>query len=192
MAETDKIELHTRFFNAEKILYSAMDASARIAHREELAMLIFEARARMNAIDDVDRHERAKLSKDGKEWLVTNSDITVSSALTEPKVRAARMSKADKLKESMLSLGLNITDVNAMMGSIQKSATDKDMNRISFNREEKESNNISELCRIGSHTDCRGGWGDVSGSHKCECECGHSPKAEAEPEEPFDPSSLFE
>lgn len=154
MGESDKIELHTRFFNEEKILYSSMDATQRIEHRSTLAMLIFEARARMNAVDSIDREDRAKLSKDGKEWLVTNSDVTVSAAINEPKIRKERMSKADKLRESMASLGLNINEINGLMGQVAAASsggsvttdhnrTMKD-NGIKFVKEIKTTTNTQE------------------------------------------------
>lgn len=140
MSESDKIELHTKFFNAEKVLYSAMSIEERLSHRSELAMMIFEARARMNAIDDVDRGDKARLSKDGKEWIVSNdSNVSISDAINGPKIRKERMSKADKLKESLASLGLDITAVNSIMGDVAK-ATSGGSITTDHNRTMKDSN----------------------------------------------------
>lgn len=120
MAETDRIELHTKFYNHEKPLYSAMTFEQKRAHREEIALILLEGRARMNAIDDIDREERAKLGPKGKEWLTSNSDELSSDAINQPKIRKERMSKADKLKEDMAKLGIDTSIINSTLGEIAK------------------------------------------------------------------------
>jgi len=118
MAEKDRIELHTKFFNHEKILYSAMSFEERRNHREELAMILLEGRARMNAVDDIDREENALKGPKGREWLTSNQENNGSDALNQPKIRKERMTKADKLAADMANLGLSKDDINKMLGEV--------------------------------------------------------------------------
>lgn len=123
MPETDRIELHTKFYNHEKPLYNAMTLEQKRAHREEIALILLEGRARMNAIDDIDREERAKLGPKGREWLTSNQDELSSDAINQPKIRKERMSKADKLKEDLAKLGssLGITiDTTSILNEVAK------------------------------------------------------------------------
>jgi len=120
MAETDRIELHTKFYNHEKPLYSSMSFEQRRAHRDEIALILLEGRARMNAIDDVDRDENAKRGPKGREWLTSNQNQAElgTDAISQPKIRKDRMSKADKLAEEMAKLGLSKADIDKALGAV--------------------------------------------------------------------------
>lgn len=107
--DDNKIELHAKFFNSEMIFVADMSDDALTERRNELSNIIFEARARYNAADETTRTRRAKHSD--KSWLVTPElSSTVSDAIATPKERKARQSKADKLLETMKSLGVENAD----------------------------------------------------------------------------------
>jgi len=120
MSETNA-ELHAKFFNHEAILVKDMDINQLRKHRDELAMIAFEARARLTAIDGEERVRNAKLSVEQRSWLVSSDipDPNVTDAIEAVKKRKERMSKADKLKETMLSIGMDIDDVNELMARVK-------------------------------------------------------------------------
>lgn len=63
---TAQEELFSELFNHEKILVKDMDTLMLRAHREELAKIAFEARARLTAVDDED-NERKKIARGSKD-----------------------------------------------------------------------------------------------------------------------------
>lgn len=166
-----KIDKFQGFFNSGKILYSSMSFEKRREWRDELSEILMTARANLSAADWVDREESAKLSPEGRQWLESNSED--SGLLNAPKIRKERQSKADKLREQMSSLGLDITQVNSIMSNVEKTVKDKDLNNLVFKRngKDKEESTTSELCRIGEHIACAGSFKNDTGSHQCNCDC---------------------
>jgi len=53
---TPQEELFASFFRSEKLIVSEMSILELRAHREELSKIAFEARARLTAVDDEERH----------------------------------------------------------------------------------------------------------------------------------------
>src|SRR5260221_11654525 len=63
---TPQEELFSLLFNHEKVLVKDMDVLTLRAHREELAKIAFEARARLTAVDDEEQDRKKKHNGDGK------------------------------------------------------------------------------------------------------------------------------
>lgn len=189
---TEKIDKFAQFFNSGKILYSAMSYQERLAWKDEMKDILLTARAHLSAADSVDREESAKLTPEGRQWLTTNDDSAVNSdAINTPKVRKERMSKADKLQEQMKALGLDMADVKNIMGQVEKTAKEKDLNSLVFKKNEEKKDNLAELCRIGEHVVCVGRYTDKDGSHECSCDCHKvNLSVESRPAEPFNLGSL--
>ena len=117
---TPQEELFAKLFNHEKVLVKDMDTLTLRAHREELAKIAFEARARLTAADD-EENERKKLSSPkgpkGFERSV-NTDETTSGAINAIKERQKRMSKTDKIKQSLLNIpGMDASFVEGVMSA---------------------------------------------------------------------------
>ena len=128
---TPQEELFSKFYNHEKILVKDMDVVQLREHREELSKIAFEAKARLVASDDEGRERKAK--NGNKEWLVTTTESDVSSdAINAVKVRAARMSKMDKLREQLLAAGIDGDTVKEMIANLERKATDKTAKAITF------------------------------------------------------------
>lgn len=128
---TPQEELFSKFYNQEKILVKDMDRDQLRTHRDELSIIAFEAKARLGAIDDEAR-ERNKSVKN-KDWLITTDTTDLSrDAINAPKIRQARMSKMDKLRDQLLAAGLDEDTVKQMMRDLETKATEKDANAITF------------------------------------------------------------
>jgi hypothetical protein len=157
---TEQEELFSKFYNHEKILVSDMDISQLREHRNELSRIAFEAKARLVAADD---ETRERTAKSGKEWLVSNNDanVNVSDAINAVKTRAARLSKMDKIRNQLLSAGIDESTVKEMVRNLEKKATEKQVKTVTFT---KPSNEISAV-QVNVNT-------------------------KYEPKEPFDPTKL--
>ena len=139
--DNDKVELHAKFFNHEQILIKDMDIPTLRNHRKELELIAFEARARISADDVKMREHEAKLNPKQKEWLVSaeGPDITVSEAISNVAGRKKRMSAADKMAESLKSLGISGTGLNELMSKVEmggttREVTDKRPPAMTFNK----------------------------------------------------------
>lgn len=129
----DKEELFAKLFNKHKPLVKDMDDEKLREHRQQLYEIAFEAKAFLSAADDEIRERKAKNPK--REWLVTTDNtVLVSEAINGPKARKERMSKMDKLKQQLLSAGIDEETVKVMVASMEKKATDKNLKTITFNR----------------------------------------------------------
>lgn len=179
MSDSSKIDKFQNFFNSGKILYSSMSFDKRREWRDELAEILMTARANLSAADWVDREESAKLTPKGRQWLESNKED--SQLLNAPKLRAERKSKADKLRDQMLSLGLDPNQVKGIMSNVEKTVKDSSLNNLKFTRSESNSPVISELCRIGEHIVCTGSYRDDNGSHQCNCDCHKVVSVESNP-----------
>ena len=128
---TPQEELFAKFYNQEKILVRDMDIAKLREHRDELAVIAFEAKARLGAVDDEAR-ERNKKSPN-KEWLVTTDTSDLSKdAINAPKIRAKRMSKLDQLRTQLLAANIDEETVNQMIRDLEKKATESNVNAITF------------------------------------------------------------
>ena len=104
---TPQEELFAQLFNHEKVLVKDMDTLALRAHREELAKIAFEARARLTAVDD-EENTRKKLAKgDGKPTGFSrsvNTDETTTNAINTIKERQKRLSGKEKMLSNLIEL----------------------------------------------------------------------------------------
>lgn len=104
---TPQEELFAGFFNHEKVLVKDMETLELRAHREELVKIAFEARARITAIDD---EEASRKKKDSSEKLPTgfarsiNGDNASSELINKVKDRQKKLTKKEKLEESLKNL----------------------------------------------------------------------------------------
>jgi len=131
---TPQEELFSKFYNQEKILVKDMDTIQLREHREELATIAFEAKARLVATDDEGRERAAKNGKN-KDWLTTADTGQVDNdAINAVKVRTARLSKMDKLRNQLLAAGIDEDTVKEMVKNLERKATEKDVKAITFNK----------------------------------------------------------
>src|SRR6266850_1991034 len=79
---TPQEELFSQLFNHEKVLVKDMDTLTLRAHREELAKIAFEARARLTAVDDEDNTRKKNNDKKPKGFERSlNTDETTTNAI---------------------------------------------------------------------------------------------------------------
>jgi hypothetical protein len=128
MTSDEKIELQKKYFNEEMMLISEMNDEQILVQRNELASIIFESRARMNAHDENDRVKRAKKTKDGKSWLIPSDSISpnITDGINAVKERKKKMSREDKLKEQMKTWGIQDTD--EILGKIESRKSNGSVN----------------------------------------------------------------
>ena len=103
---TPQEELFSQLFNHEKILVKDMDVLTLRAHREELAKIAFEARARLTAVDD-EENDRKKLSKPKGPTGFERSagtDETTTNAINAIKDRQKKLTSREKMLEGLISL----------------------------------------------------------------------------------------
>lgn len=114
---TPQEELFSQLFNHEKILVRDMDVLTLRAHREELAKIAFEARARLTAVDDEDNTRKKKANDDkpkGFERSV-NTDETTTNAINAIKDRQKRLTKQEKIQAGLEKLGISTADATKLM-----------------------------------------------------------------------------
>ena len=123
---TPQEELFAGFFKAEKILVKDMTILELRAHREELAKIAFEARARLTAADDEERERKSKGTAKGFSTSLATDEIT-TSAINTIKARGERQSKAEKLLAGLIKLGIDpkaagqLMSAGTALGQIKKS-----------------------------------------------------------------------
>jgi hypothetical protein len=129
---TPEEELYAKFYNHQRVLVKDMEFLRLREHRKELANVALEAKARVVATDDELRERNAKTNN--KEWLTTDTrqPYDVSSAINVPKLRKARMSKMDRLREQLVSAGLDDATVNQMIGNLEKNVPDNKLKTVTF------------------------------------------------------------
>lgn len=116
---TPQEELFRELFNHEKVLVKNMEILELRAHREELAKIAFEARARLTATDDEEKSRRKK-SEDGKPTGFTRSvnvDEASTDAINKIKERQKKLSKADKIRDGLLKLGIDSSAADKIMSA---------------------------------------------------------------------------
>lgn len=117
---TPQEELFALFFNSEKIAVVEMTILELRAHREELAKIAFEARARLAAVDDEDRTRKARTTKEkGPTGFSTSlqTDEVTTDAINRIKERQKKMSKQEKLVDQMVKLGMDRKDAEAKVSA---------------------------------------------------------------------------
>lgn len=103
---TPQEELFSQLFNHEKVLVKDMDTLTLRAHREELAKIAFEARARLTAVDDEDQ-DRKKKANDGKPKgfeRSLNTDETTTNAINALKERKKNLTGKEKMLVNLIEL----------------------------------------------------------------------------------------
>lgn len=128
-------ELHAQFFNKGAIIVKDMTDNEIRAWQDEMSLIALEARAKYSAGDNELRSRAAKNGK-GNEWLVSNeqNDPNVTNAIRVVKSRAERTNKADKLKATMLALGVeNVDDLMKNVVMPDKSVTKPYGPKYNFN-----------------------------------------------------------
>lgn len=139
---TSQEDLFAKFFNHEKILVKDMDMAKLREHRDELAAIAFEAKARLVANDD-ELKDRSSKSKN-KEWLLpVEGDQISSDAINAVDKRKQRMSKMEKLESQLKSAGLDDDVVKQMIRDLERRATDKDIKVITFNKPSVETSAVT-------------------------------------------------
>lgn len=114
---TPQEELFKELFNHETVLVKDMDTLSLRAHREELAKIAFEARARLSAVDNEEKNRKPK--KDDKGFAHSiNGDEVASEAINTVKERQKRLTKQEKLLEGMMKLpGMDRKTAEALMSA---------------------------------------------------------------------------
>lgn len=135
---TPQEELFAKFYNHEKVLIKDMTYIQKREHRDELHQIVFEGKARLSAVDDELKEEKAKISN--KEWLVTDTkpSPSVSDAINAVKQRQTRMSKMDKIREQLARAGIDEATIKEMVGNLEKKATDGKLKTITFTKPSTE------------------------------------------------------
>ncbi len=103
---TPQEELFSQLFNHEKILVKDMDTLTLRAHREELAKIAFEARARLTAADD-EENDRKKTTRSNKSQgfeRSVNTDESTTNAINNIKERQKRLTKSEKVQAGLQKL----------------------------------------------------------------------------------------
>jgi len=129
---TPQEQLFSELFNHEKVLVKDMDTLTLRAHREQLATIAFEARARLTAVDDEERGRKKKHGEAEGFKRSVNTDETATNAINTIKERQKRMSKADKILAGLEKLGISTADAAKLMsagtilGRIRQKASELD------------------------------------------------------------------
>lgn len=186
MTSSEMIELHSRFFNQERLLIRDMDDASMNQRREELRKIAYEAKARLNAIDQEDRERNAKRSAKQKEWLMNSSpgDPNISDAINIVKERKARQSKGDKMLATLTALGVanadSIVAAAIAKASGQAITTAPTTERAPIKPREKEQT-ASAFCLDNQHHNCTGSFilGGETHAKACDCKC-HKPKVKVD------------
>lgn len=113
---TPQEELFANFFRAEKILVKDMNVLQLRAHREELAAIAFEARARLTAVDSEEKERKPSSGVTGFQRSV-NTDDTTSDAINAIENRNKRLNKKEKLRKSLEAMGVETADIDKIMSA---------------------------------------------------------------------------
>jgi hypothetical protein len=114
---TPQEELFSQLFNHEKILVKDMEILELRAHREELAKIAFEARARLTAVDDEERgRKKSEREVRGFERSL-NTDEATTNAINAIKDRQKRMTKMEKIQAGLEKLGISTSDATKLMSA---------------------------------------------------------------------------
>lgn len=118
-------ELFAKYYQVGAILVKDMKDDQLLTRREELKKIVLEARAHLSSTDEEIKTRRKKLSGKTQDWLSSvETDQVTSDAIAAVSVRKDRMSKLDKMRETLLANGMDEEIVNEMMSNMSK-AQDK-------------------------------------------------------------------
>lgn len=183
MKHEELIELHTKFFNAEKIAIKDLDDLAKSERRELLRLIVVEAKAKLTAHDEDEREQSAAKAKVRKDWLLSSSsaDPLISDAIGAVKERKKRMSEADKLQAKLSNLGVSGKELDEIVATAIRNKTGAAITSPPYSAkpraERAKEQTSSASCLGGSHKGCDGTFrlGGESISRICDCKC-HKPK----------------
>lgn len=157
MTNDDRVELHSKFYNpenwnpSERGLIESGTYAQLVAWEEELESIVVEAKAKLQRSNAERRDRQQKMSKEDRDKLISRPDMTVSEGLIAPALRKDRMSKADKMRQDMISnMNIPADMVDSLMASFSPDAREsKSKDTIakqgfSFVKEEPKSNNTQE------------------------------------------------
>lgn len=117
---TPQEQLFATLFNHEKVLVKDMDTLSLRAHREELAKIAFEARARLSAVDDEEKSRKKTADGKGATGFArsVNIDDASSQAINTIKERQKRQTKQEKLLAGLKALGIDNAESLLKAGTI--------------------------------------------------------------------------
>lgn len=104
---TPQEELHSKLFNHEVSLVKDMDVLTLRAHREELAKIAFEARARLGATDEVLKTKEKKDKKAPGFSRSLQMDDVSSDAINSIQEHQKKLTKDEKMIERMRKMGIS-------------------------------------------------------------------------------------
>jgi len=143
MDNEKRVELHSRFYSKANELICNMSYEQQLAWEEELEMIVIEAKASIQASSQKRREKQASMSKEERDRLITNPDMSVSEGLLAPKIRKDRQSKADKMADDFAAMNIPPEMINALMAGIipgKTAVTETKKKDFVFNAEEKVVN----------------------------------------------------
>lgn len=150
MTMTPQEELFKTFFNDEKKLVKDMDILELRAHREELAKIAFEARARLTADDDEEKSRKKTFegTKPTGFSRSVNADEATKELINTVKERQKGLSKKEKLVEQLINLGYTREDAQKkvsageILSKFKESSTLKSENKTSESAKPEEPKKI--------------------------------------------------
>lgn len=113
---TPQEQLFSELFNHEKSLVKDMDTLTLRAHREELSKIAFEARVRLTAVDDEDKHRKKDNKPTGFSRSV-NTDENTTNAINTIRERQKKLTKAEKIQAGLEKLGISTADAAKLMSA---------------------------------------------------------------------------
>jgi len=114
---TPQEELFSEFFNSEKTLVKDMTILELRAHREELAKIAFEARARLTAVDDEEKGRKKKKGEVTGFSTSLQTDELTTNAINNIEARKKKLSKDEKLIAGMAKLGIDAKAAQSIMSA---------------------------------------------------------------------------
>lgn len=146
----EKRDLFDKFYNSEAISIANMTHEDFVLHEQELALIAFEAKARLTAIIDKKRDDINKRTSNQNQWIIPRSDAEealVSDAIAAVGKRKKRMNKIEKLKEQLQDSGLDDATVEELIRNVERKATDNAVNLTTFvsSKERETKKAIAEV-----------------------------------------------
>lgn len=139
---TPQEELFSQLFNHEKLLVRDMEILQLRAHREELAKIAFEARARLTAVDDEENNRKKKnsnISESRGFERSLNADDVSSEAINTIKERQKKLTGKEKIRAGLIALyskGMTLAEAEKTADIALRAGT------ILAKLEDKKSKNI--------------------------------------------------
>lgn len=123
MDNDKRVELHSKFYTEAGKIIEEMSYEQQIAWEEELEVIVIEAKAKMQRSSQERRTKQAKMTKEERDRLITNPDMSVAEGLIAPKLRKDRQSKADKMASDFAGMGIPADMINQLMNNIMPGKT---------------------------------------------------------------------